>query len=228
MSEDATRRLSGRAKMLVDFGPLLVFFVVYFFGRRLAPLAGGLIGRELTVAPGQELFAAVAFFMPAFAVAFFYSVFKERRVAPMLAISGVSVGVLGALTLILHNKMFFYMKPTIIYAMFSALLAGGAMTGRNFLKTLFDGALHMPDDAWRVLTKRYAVFFALLAIANEIAWRYLTRGCDLGAGAENVCPGEADWVNLKIWGFTTVNLIFALAQAPFISKHATSEDKASS
>ena len=213
--------------MLVDFGPLLVFFVVYFFGRRLAPLAGGLIGRELTVAPGQELFAAVALFLPAFAVAFFYSVLKERRVAPMLAISGVSVGVLGALTLILHNKMFFYMKPTIIYAMFSALLAGGVMTGRNFLKTLFDGALHMPDDAWRVLTKRYAVFFALLAIANEIAWRYLTRGCDLGAAAR-VCAGEADWVNLKIWGFTAVNLIFALAQAPYIAKHATSEDQPSS
>lgn len=212
------RRLSGRAKFLVDFGPLLVFFVAYFFGRKIAPLAGGILGREFSVEEGGEMFLAVAAFMPAYAAAFLYSVVKERRVAPMLFISGVAIGVLGSLTLILHDKTFFYMKPTIVYLMFSLLLGAGIATGRNFLRTLFDGALHMPDAAWRTLTKRYIVFFALLALANEIAWRWLTRDCDLSATA--ACAGEGQWVNLKIWGFTGVNVLFALIQAPFIAKHA--------
>ena len=213
------RRLSPRAKFLVDFGPLLVFFVLYFFGKRLAPFFGALAGRDIAIAPGEELFVAVGGFLPAFAIAFVYSVWREKRVAPMLFVSGLAVGVLGALTLIFHNKTFFYMKPSIVYAMFALTLAGGLMTGRTFLKQLFDGALHLPDAAWRTLTKRYAVFFALLAIANEIAWRILTRDCDLTAMA-SACPGEAHWVNLKIWGFTAVNLIFAVAQAPFIARHA--------
>ncbi|HBK90824.1 MAG TPA: septation protein A [Parvularcula sp.] len=206
-------RLSGRAKALVDFGPLAVFFVAYFFGGRLAPVFGR------TIAAGEELFLAVQLFLPAFAIAFLYSVWKERRIAPMLLVSGLAVGVLGGLTLVFHNKTFFYMKPTIVYALFGLMLIGGRMSGRNFLKTLFDGALHLPDDAWRTLTLRYAVFFAALAVANEIAWRWLTRDCDLTA-AGAICAGEKTWVNLKIWGFTAINLAFALAQAPFLAKHA--------
>ncbi len=206
-------RLSGRAKFLVDFGPLAVFFVAYFFGARIAPVFGR------TIAAGEELFLAVQLFLPAFAAAFLYSVWKERRVAPMLLVSGLAVGVLGGLTLLFHNKTFFYMKPTIVYALFAMSLIGGQMSGRNFLKTLFDGALHLPDGAWRTLTLRYAIFFAALALANEAAWRWLVRDCDL-ASVGAACAGEKAWVNLKIWGFTAINLVFAVAQAPFLAKHA--------
>ena len=159
--KQAPARLSGRAKFLVDFGPLLVFFIAYFFGRKIA----GAIGRS--VEEGGELFLAVAFFMPAYAFAFLYSIWKERRVAPMLLISGVAIGVLGALTLILHDKTFFYMKPTIVYAMFAVTLAGGLATGRNFLRTLFDGAFHEVDSS---------------AIAFEIAARPPRRGSIEGDG----------------------------------------------
>jgi intracellular septation protein len=201
----------------VDFGPLLVFFVAYFFGRRLAPLIGGAIGADWTVAEGEELFIAMGAFLPAFAVAFVYSVVRERRIAPMLMVSGLVVGVLGGLALIFHNRAFIYVKPTIVYALFATTLAGGLATGRNFLKTLFDGALHLEDGAWRVLTRRYVVFFAALALANEVAWRWLTRDCDLVGAAK--CAGEPTWVNLKIWGFTAVNIVFAALQAPFLARH---------
>lgn len=216
------RRLSGRAKFLVDFGPLLVFFVAYFFGRRLAPSIGGMIGTDWSVPEGEELFIAMGAFLPAFAIAFVYSVWKERRIAPMLLVSGVVIGVLGSLALIFHNRTFIFIKPTIVYVLFSVALAGGLATGRNFLKTLFDGALHLEDGAWRTLTRRYAVFFAALAIANEIAWRWLMRDCDLGGAAK--CAGEPAWVNLKIWGFTALNIVFAGLQAPFLAKHMR-EDK---
>lgn len=235
------RKLSARAKFLVDFGPLAVFMIAYFFGRRLTAWAGGIVGETWCMREGAEMYLAVAGFMPAFAIAFAYSVWRERRAAPMLVVSGVLIGVLGTLTLVLQNKTFFYMKPTIVYAIFAGLLYFGLATGRNFMKTAFDGALHMPDAAWRTLTIRYAIFFASLGVLNEVAWRWLTRDCPpepavaetAGAfgwllaecGAEVArCAGEADWVRLKAIGFTVLGLVFTAAQAPFLTKHMQEPD----
>ncbi len=230
-------RLTGGAKAAVDFGPLAVFMIGFFFGAKLVSLAGAVSGHQWCLRSGAEMYLAVGLFMPAFAVAFAYSWWKERRAAPMMVLSAVIIGVLGTLTLVLQNKTFFYMKPTLIYLLFAALLAGGLATGRNFLKTLFDGALHMDDAPWRTLTKRYAIFFVALAAANEIAWRWLTRDCaaiiepaaasgawswllaQCGAAKGATCGGEAAWVNIKVFGFTAVNILFAAAHAPFFAKH---------
>ena len=174
MSEITTteRRLSSGAKFAVDMGPLGVFMIAYFLGPRLAPMFGGIFGQTWAIEAGEEMFLAIGLFLPAYFIAFVYSVWKERRVAPMLLVTGVIVGVLGGLTLILHNKTFFYMKPTIVYVLFASTLAGGLIADRNFLKIVFDGALQLPEDVWRTLTKRYAIFFVVLAVANEVAWRY--------------------------------------------------------
>lgn len=234
-------RLSGGRKFAVDFVPLLVFMAAYFFGRRLVGLAGSIAGEEWCLRQGAEMYLAVAAFMPAFAVAFLYSIWKERRAAPMLLVSGVLIGVLGSLTLILQNKTFFYMKPTIVYVLFGGVLFAGLATQRNFLKVVFDGALHLPDDVWRTLTIRYGVFFLSLALLNEIAWRWLTKDCPpepaitaaagpwgwlLGACGETVaqCAGEGDWVKLKAFGFTILSLVFTGLQAPLIAKHMKDED----
>ncbi|MEM9898040.1 MAG: inner membrane-spanning protein YciB, partial [Pseudomonadota bacterium] len=212
-----TRKLSQTAKTLVDLGPLAVFFVVYFFGKRIAPLVSDLTGMGVAIEEGEELFAALLAYMPCFAIAFAYSFWRERRVAPMLMISFVMVALLGSLTLFFKDKTFFYMKPTIAYALFSATLAGGLVAGKVFLKTAFDGALQLPDDAWKTLTRRYAAFFAGLAIFHEILWRWLMRDCDYNAGA--VCDGESIWVQAKLFGFTTINILFAAAQGPFLAQH---------
>lgn len=209
--------MAQSAKTLVDIGPLAVFFVVYFFGERLAPMIGSLIGRDLRIEDGGELFAALVAYMPCFAVAFVYSVWRERRIAPMLIISFVMVVLLGSMTLLFKDKTFFFMKPTIAYALFAATLGGGLASGRNLLKAAFDGALNLPESAWATLTKRYAIFFAALAIGHEILWRWLMHGCDYNAGP--ACPGEPIWVQAKLFGFTTINIVFAAAQGPFLVKH---------
>ena len=216
------RKLTGGAKLAVDMGPLAVFMVAYFLGPRLAGPIGGIFSQDWSVAEGREMFFAIALFLPAYCVAFAYSVWKERRIAPMLFVSGVIVGVLGGLTLILDNKVFFFMKPTIAYLLFTMALGGGLIVKRNFLKILFDGAFHMADEAWRTLTFRYTIFFAILAVANEIAWRYLTRDCDLSGDA--ACAGEKIWVQLDVIGFTVVILAFTLFQAVYIAKHMAEEE----
>jgi len=211
------KKLTGSAKFAVDMGPLLVFFIAYFMGARLAPMLGNIVGQDWAVAEGKEMFVGIGAFLPAFAIALAYSVWKERRIAPMLLVTGVIVGVLGSLALIFQNKTLFYMKPTISYLLFASVLSGGLLAGRNFLKLVFDGALHMPEAAWRTLTWRFAIAYFVLAVANEIAWRYLTAGCL----PDMACEGEKVWVNLKIFGFTGVYFLFILTQAPFIAKNMT-------
>ncbi len=243
MSENTNNgeRLTGGRKFAVDFVPLLIFIVAYFFGRRLVGVAGDIAGATWCLREGAEMYLAVAAFMPAFAVAFVYSVWKEKRVAPMLLVSGVIIGVLGSLTLVLQNKTFFYMKPTIVYLLFGGVLLAGLATQRNFLKIVFDGALHMPDAAWKTLTQRYAVFFIGLALLNEVAWRWLTAGCppepaiapgagawgwllgECGSAQTTQCAGEAQWVQLKAFGFTILSLVFTALQAPLIAKHMQEE-----
>ena len=242
-AKEAPKRLSGGAKFAVDMGPLAVFMVAYFFGGRIVSIAGRVAGHEWCLREGSEMYLAVAAFMPAFAIAFAYSAWKEKRIAPMLLVSGVIIGILGTMTLVLQNKTFFYMKPTIVYLLFAGMLYGGLATGRNFMRTVFDGALHMPEDAWKVLTVRYSIFFAALAVANEIAWRWLTRDCpnesaaiskslsdwswmlrECGGVELAKCAGEAQWVNLKVFGFTIISLVFTAVQAPFIAKHMIDED----
>ena len=225
-AEKNGQKLTGGAKAAVDMGPLAAFMVAYFLGPRLAGPIGAAFGQDWAIAEGREMFFAIALFLPAYCAAFAYSVWKERRIAPMLFVSGVIVGVLGGLTLLLDNKIFFFMKPTIAYLLFMLVLGGGLIARRNFLKILFDGALHMPDSAWRTLTVRYAIFFGVLAVANEVAWRYLTRDCDLFA--EVACAGEKIWVQLDVFGFTIVILVFSLLQAALIAKHMIEEEKAES
>lgn len=237
------QKLTGGAKLAVDMGPLAVFMIAYFFGARLVSLAGAVSGHEWCMRSGAEMYLAVAAFMPAFAAAFAYSFWKEKRIAPMLLVSAVIIGVLGTLTLALQNKTFFYMKPTVVYLMFASLLFGGMMAGRNFLRTLFDGALHMPEEAWRTLTIRYSGFFLVMAALNEIAWRWLTKDCPAEAavaatsyagwswlltecGVEQAvkCAGEANWVKLKVFGFTALSLVFTAFQAPFIAIHMPKDE----
>ncbi len=212
-------RLSGREKTAVDFGPLAVFFLAYFGGSKLVPIIGSFFGKEWSLAQGDRMYLALGMFMPAFAIAFIYSVWKEKRIAPMLLISGLIIGVMGGLTLILKDKTFFYMKPTMVNFLFAGLLGGGLYKGKIFLKTLFDGAFVMPDPAWRRLTIRFVVFFVIMALINEGAWRFLTQDCNLTSKEE--CAGEATWVNLKIFGYTLLSMIFTALQVPYILKHST-------
>ena len=216
----APARLDGKAKLAVEMGPLIAFGIGYLAHGRLAGPVDAALNTSFFVGEGRELYLAVLFSLPAFAAAFAYSVWKTKNIAPMLLISGVLVAVLGTLTFIFDSKTFVYMKPTIVYGMAAAVLAGGLVTGRIFLKSLFDGALTLPDPAWRTLTWRFVAFNAAAAAANEVLWRWLTADCV--AGVE--CGGEATWVGIKIFGFTFAYFVFIALNVPFLMKHMPSSD----
>ncbi len=152
------------------------------------------------------VFVATGAFMAATAVAMAISWVRTRHIPVMLLFTGVIVLVFGGLTLWLQDETFIKLKPTLIYGIFAGILFFGLVRGRSYLKLVMGSAMPAMDDAgWRKLTRNWALFFLVLMGANEVARQILTTD---------------QWVNFKVWGVTAATLVFALAQAPLLARHA--------
>ena len=208
-------KLGNTEKLAVELGPLALLLLGYFKADALAPMLDRLLGTAFFAEDGNSLYVGLALFLPAFAAAFIWSFVRVRRVAPILLVTAVLTVGLGAMTFILQDKTFFYMKPTLVYGGIAAALATGLVLKKNFLKLIFDGALEMDEGPWRTLTWRFVAFNAAGAVANEILWRSLTADCV----ADAECPGEAVWLNVKLFGFMGAYLIFMAANGPFLMRH---------
>ena len=143
-------------KLLIDIGPLAVFFVFYIRG---------------------DLISAIIPFMIATIIAVLLSYILEKKIPIMPTVGGVIILVFGGLTIYFDNEVFFKMKPTIINLLFAGILFGGITLNKPLLKYLLGGALKLKDEGWSILTKRWIGFFIALAILNEIVWR--TQSTDL-------------------------------------------------
>lgn len=187
--------LSARTylKMGIEVGPLILFFATYV----LAPKFG--------VEAGRALYPATAVFMGAMALALFGSWRLEGKIAPMLFVSGGLVLVMGGLTLLLENKTFIYMKPTLTNGLFSATLLTGLLFGRPLLKPIFQAAFPpIEDKGWKRLSRNWGLFFLSLAVINEIMWRNFS---------------EEIWVAYKTWGVFPLTIVFMASQYPVMKNH---------
>ncbi len=147
------KELSPGLKLLIEAGPLLLFFVVN---------------------AKWGIFAGTAAYMVAAAVAMSASWLLIGRVAIMPVIALVFVLAFGGLTLWLHDDTFIKVKVTLINALFGLLLLAGLALRRPWLKLVMGEALKMDDEGWRRLTLRWALFFLFLAALNEVVWRSLS------------------------------------------------------
>lgn len=188
--------LSPVMRMLIDFGPLVVFFAVNNF------------------APGaaiERILAATIAFMLAIGAAMALSWWKTRHISPMLWISGVLVLVFGSLTLYFHDGTFIKMKPTLVYVTFAVVLAYGLWTRRPLLKMLLETAYPgLNERGWRQLTINWTIFFVFMAVLNEAVWRIT---------APNPDSDLSFWAGFKLWGAIPLTILFAAANIPMLLKN---------
>jgi intracellular septation protein len=137
-------------KHVVDYGPILAFFVAY-------KIAG--------------LMAATLTLMIATAVATLLLYVMTRRLAIMPIITLLVVGTFGGLTLWLHDDTFIKMKPTVIQGLFAIILFGGLIMKKPMIRYVMGSTLQMDDAGWNRLSLRFACFFAVMAGLNELVWR---------------------------------------------------------
>ena len=140
-------------KFITDFGPLLIFFTIYYKS-----------GNNLTIAIPPLIIATII------AVIIMYLVEKKIPYVPL--IGGIVISLFGGLTLYFDNPIFLYMKPTIVNIIFaSILIISKIFFNKNFLKFFLQTAFQLDEIGWNKLNFRWAYFFIFLAILNEIVWR---------------------------------------------------------
>lgn len=170
-------------KALSDYGPILVFFAAYML---------------------SDLFVATAALMVATVIALAISYLVDRRIPMMPLITAGIVGVFGGLTLWLNDETFIKLKPTIVQGLISVVLLGGLAFGKALLKPVMGAAWPMNEEGWRRLTLRFGLFFAAMAVLNEMVWR--TQTTDV-------------WVSFKVFGLMGLTFVFGLTQLPLLNRY---------
>jgi intracellular septation protein len=183
------------ATLLIDYGPLLLFFVTNF----AAP-----------VPQESKIFWATGVFMAAMVAAMAVSLVRYRKISPMLWFSGAMVVVFGGLTLWLQDRTFIQIKPTIYYVTVAGLLFFGLQTGRNFLKIVLGAAYPgLRERGWTLLTRNWILYFIAMALINE---------------AVRMWASWDTWVAFKLWFFIPATFLFAAANVPMLLKHGLGDE----
>lgn len=189
---------NGTLSLLLDFGPLLVFFLVYKgFGWIVGPNS-----------PITAMTVGTGAFMIAIALAVIVSKVKLGKVSPMLWLSAILVLFFGSLTIYFQDQSFIQIKPTIIYTFFALMLFAGLARGKPLLKYLLQAAYDgLSEEGWRKLSRNWAFFFLFMALLNEGLRAFLTFD---------------SWLAVKVWGVTIISFVFAAANIPMLMRHGLS------
>lgn len=197
------RKVSGWVKAALEYGPILAFFIGYVKLR----------DQTLTIAGAEYsgFIVMTAIFIPLMVVTTGVMWALTGKLSKMQLATVVLVVVFGGLSVWLNDERFFKMKPTMIYLLFAGVLGFGLMRGQSYLRAVMAEALPMQEAGWLILTKRIALFFLGLAVANEVIWR--TMSTDM-------------WVNFKTFGLTAAMFAFFLSQGRLLQKYAVEKPDA--
>ena len=207
MSENG-KTLGQGSKLLVDVGPVAVFMISY-------NVAKGMVG-------DMAIYWATGLFMAATAAALVYALIFQKRFPPMLVVTFVIVTVFGAITIYLQDPIFIYIKPTILNLLYCTVILGCFAFGYNVWKALFGSIFEMPERAWYILGIRWALFFAFMALLNEVLWRHITDTVvtENMRWFESLAWSEQFWVNFRFFGTYPIFFLFVLANLPITLKYA--------
>ena len=133
-------------KQLIEFIPLVIFFIVYKM---------------------VDIYAATGALMAAMAVGLIFTYFKVGKVEKMQWITFAMIMVFGTFTLVLHDDVFIKWKVTVVYALFAiALLVTQFIFKKPAIKQMLGKELTLPENVWNNLNMAWAVFFAALGALN--------------------------------------------------------------
>ena len=162
----AERKINPVLKQVLELGPTAVFLLFYL---RLRDQSFTFAGAEYS-----GFIVAALIFVPILLASMGVLWFLSGGLSRMQIFTAVMVIFFGGLTAWFNDERFFKMKTTIVYAALSLVLAVGLMRGTSFLKWIMGSMLPMQDAGWMILTRRVALIFVGLAVANEVLWRTQT------------------------------------------------------
>ena len=195
------REINPVVKQVLELGPPLLFFVAYLWMRDETYVVGG--------TEYSGFIAAAGLFVPILLVSMAILWVLSGKLSRMQVFTAVMVIVFGGLTVWLNDERFFKIKTTLVYGLFAGILGVGLLQGRSYLAWVMAEFLPMDDAGWMKLTKRLALFFATLAVANEVVWRTMS---------------DDAWVKIETFGFPIAMFVFLWTQIMALQSHLIDED----
>lgn len=200
---EAGKNKSGWLNLVVDYGPVIVFFAVYKY---FSPA-----DRANSVLEVLAVIKGTVSFMVAAVIALLVSKWRLGKVSPMLWLSTVLIVGFGGLTVLLNDPIWIQVKPTAIYLLFGVTLLAGIWRGKALLKILLEAAFEgLTDEGWLKLSRNWGLFFLALAGLNEVLRHWLSFG---------------DWIAAKLWVFLPATFLFTFAQIPMLLRHGLAVDE---
>ncbi len=215
-------------KQLVDFFPILLFFILYKFYLDLPDdliLAVNAILPMMALTPGDSDDAIYLATLAAIVVTLVQvaaTMIMARRVEKMPLITLALLIVFGGATIALKDPLFIQWKPTVINWLFALVFAGSHLIGdRPLVQRMMGGALAIHERRiWIQLNVAWIVFFIVAGIANLVVAPQIDP---LGLSFS-----EDTWVDFKLFGLMGMTIAFVIGQAFFIAKHVPDTDEETS
>ncbi|MFW8636299.1 inner membrane-spanning protein YciB [Cribrihabitans pelagius] len=198
----AGRKINPTLKMVLELGPIVLFFIGYLRLKDEVFLLGGEEYRGFIV--------VTAAFIPLM-IASTLALWKlTGHLSRMQFATLVLVVLFGGMSVWLNDDRFIKMKPTMLYLLFGGLLGAGLLRGKSYLKVVMEEVMPLEQEGWMILTRRLCGFFLALAVANELIWRF---------------QSEETWVYFKTFGLPVAMFAFFMLQGGLLQKYGIDEEK---
>lgn len=200
-------------KLLIDFLPIVIFFVVYKLAPELISAFEPWLSPESITALNatQPIILATAVLIPATILQIAYTRWKTGKTETMHLVTLALVVLLGGATVILQNKEFIMWKPTVVNWLFAVAFLGSQwFMEKSFLQRMMEQAIDMPNSTWKKLNYAWVCFFIVSGFANIIV-------------AYNF--SENTWVNFKLFGMLGLTIAFIIGQSFFLYRYMEQKEQ---
>mgnify|MGYP001262527944 FL=1 len=209
-------------KFLFDFGPIILFFIVY---------------------KSYGLYAAIYAMIAATFVQLMYTRLTTGRFENSHIITFVLLLVFGGISIALRNPAFVMWKVSILYVIFAlALIASNWIGKKTLLERMLGKELVLPRSTWERLNWIWGFGFVGIALVNayfvnaalsarktffdsvQIDTKIELSEVDCSKTfLENLCSNaqqtEQAWVNFKLFGTLGLTLLLIVITVVILSKH---------
>ncbi|MDQ8029714.1 MAG: septation protein IspZ [Brevundimonas sp.] len=209
---EATERRGSSIRQAVDFGALVAFLAAYAFMRFV-------LKQDSTEAMLHSTWVLVG----ASAIALAVGWIVERRLAPLPLLTGGFALLFGVLTLVFHDPKLLQIKITVQNALLAAVLLGSLPLRKYPFKYLLGEALKITDAGWRGLTLRYGLYFAVVAVVNELVRNPAVVEAALQAMNRPPADPYDVWMAFR-GGLWMASAAFGIWQVFFIMKHMIKDE----
>jgi intracellular septation protein len=197
----AGRPINPVMKQVLELGPTLVFFLIYL---QIKDSSFMIAGTEYS-----GFIVAALVFVPILLLAMGALWWLSGTISRMQVFTAFMVIFFGGLTAYFNDERFFKMKTTIVYGCMATILGIGLLQGRSYLEWVIGSFLPMKHEGWMKLTRRLALMFVALAVANEAIWR--TQTTEL-------------WVKLETFGMPAALFVFLWLQIMVLQRYIIEPD----